>query len=289
MFQLDQLDKLNWLYKGNIRPYVFLREEHHLKSPGSFRGLSDWFSLDPIFFNPFKMADVPFADSILSLESQAFKVNQMITSRWVFYDCGLMPGLVVGFAYETAQLPESLRAVLKVNEDLKWTPISLFIIIPSMSPREWVAHNLCSANVLLEKEDRYYGLGFLTKAFGLWHANINTCCGMTQWGSPAMSLHSYYGELEILTAYTPIHNYPKTFTYRFKVNVNYWEHFFTGKPRDEFEQKYHRLGFGVDPLSDSSCMDLQTRIERGEGPFYLRPLDIKNWSSGQMLSIYKLS
>ena len=59
------------------------------------------------------MADVPFADSILSLESQAFKVVQMITSRWVFYDCGLMPGLVAGFAYQTAQLPESLRACFK--------------------------------------------------------------------------------------------------------------------------------------------------------------------------------
>ena len=150
------------------------------------------------------------------------------------------------------------------------TPISLFIIIPSMGPREWVAHNLCSVNALLEKEDRYYGLGFLTKAFGLWHANIDTCCGMTQWGSPAMNLHSYYGELELLTAYTPIHDYPKTLTYRFQVNVNYWEHFFTGKPRDEFEQRYHRLGFGVNPLLDSSCVDLQTRIERGEGPFYLR-------------------
>ena len=53
----------------------------------------------------------------------------------------------------------------------------------------------------LKKKHRYYGLGFLTKAFGLWYANIPVCCGVTQWTSPALKIHSHYGVIEVLTAY----------------------------------------------------------------------------------------
>ena len=64
-------------------------------------------------------------------------------------------------------MEEKTRKALKLKGGHEWTPLSLFITIPSMGPDgEWVAHNLCSANCLLPKEDRFYGLGFLSK--GLW-------------------------------------------------------------------------------------------------------------------------
>ncbi|MEZ4873543.1 MAG: hypothetical protein R2827_15140 [Bdellovibrionales bacterium] len=73
---------------------------------------------------------------------------------------------------------------------------------------------MSSINALVPKEDRLYGLGFLSKAFGLAYANIRTCCGMTQWNSPAIRLHSHYGVLEVLTAFTPAHTHAHTLTYR---------------------------------------------------------------------------
>ena len=288
MLRLSQLEHLSWLYGGNVKPYIFLRErEGVFTAPSSCQSISEWFPMEPIILNPLRMADVPFANGILSLEHKAFHMAQMETSRWVFYDCGLMPGIVVGLAWKTSELPVVLRSVLDVDEELDWTPISLFIMVPSMVSGEWVAHNLCSVNTLLEKKDRYYGLGFLTKAFGLWYGNVDTCCGVTQWKSPAMKLHSYYGDMEILTAYTPIHNYPKTLTYRSKINMGYWEHFFTEKPYDGFERRFSPLDFGIDPQSESSCIELQNRIERGEGPFFLFSSDVRKWSLGERLPIYK--
>ena len=90
----------------------------------------------------------------------------------------------------------------------------------------------------------------------------------------------------MLTAYTPVHNYPQTLTYRLKVDSDYWGRFFTGLPNKDFEKRYKSAEFGIDPKEKSSLIELQRRIENGEGPFYLRPSDIRSQSLGQVLPIY---
>lgn len=216
------------------------------------------------------MDEVTFADRILSLEAKAFGPSGMAMPRWVFYDCAIVPGFVAGFAHRTATLPEALRNVLAVEDGDEWTPLSLFIIIPTMSKKgEWVAHNLCSVNSLLDKRDQFYGIGFLSKAFGLWYANVRTCCGMTQWASPSVRLHAHYGDFEVLTAYTPVHSYSRTVTYRVNIDVGCWPTFFTKTLKTGFEDNHVPAGFIVDPKSDQSLIDFQRRLERGEGPYYL--------------------
>ena len=277
---------MDWLDGDNIRPYVFVRKDNRVKNPGVYFD-SDWFPFEPILLDPLKMDHVHFANHILNMESRAFQTSKMAMSRWVFYDCAIMPGFVAGFVHRTSTLPRCIQKALGDQLEVEWTPISLFIVIPAMARREWIAHNLCSVNILLEKEERYYGLGFLTKAFGLWYTNISVCCGITQWTSPAMKLHAHYGEMEVLTAYTPAHSYPQTLTYRLNVNTHYWGRFFTGQPSDEFEKNYQRqVGFVVEPQLKSSLIELQRRIERGEGPFFLRPSDVRCWSLGQVLPVY---
>src|SRR5690606_23261208 len=181
----------------DIRPYIFIRQENHVVNPGQRHSL-DWFPKNVLYKDPLRLSELEFAERIYDLEGKAFGPSNMAIPRWVFYDCAVIPGIVAGYAYRTKKLPEPLKKVLRSGEDCEWTPLSLFIIIPTIHKGEWVAHNLCSVNSLLDKKDRLYGIGFLSKAFGLWYANVELCTGMTQWGSPAIKLHSNYGHMEII-------------------------------------------------------------------------------------------
>ncbi|MCB0342216.1 MAG: hypothetical protein H6626_01780 [Pseudobdellovibrionaceae bacterium] len=276
---------LDWLDGEKIRPYIFVREENRTVDPGS-RFDSDWFPFPPIYFNPLHMDQVTFADQIMRLESGAFDKSGMAMPRWVFYDCGIMPGFVAGFACHRDHLKASHAKALAPDPSLEWIPISLFIIIPARAQGEWVAHNLSSINALVEKDDRLYGLGFLTKAFGLWYANIGICCGMTQWQSPAIRLHSHYGAFEVLTAYTPVHSYARTLTYRLQVDPLYWALFFSKNQSREFITHYKPAGFQVDPKNDDSLKAFQRRIENNEGPFFLDSQEIRNQPLDAELSVY---
>lgn len=291
-------ERLRWMKDGNIRPYVFVRPENRIPRPGEMHaqvsnGKFDWFPHEVLYKNPLEMDQVGFADRILTLESKAFGPSGMAMPRWVFYDCAIVPGFVAGFAHRTSALPAVVKTALnisdeKVGED-DWTPLSLFIIIPTMSrDGEWVAHNLCSVNSLLAKQDQFYGIGFISKAFGLWYANVRTCCGMTQWTSPAVRLHSHYGDFEVLTAYTPVHSYSRTLTYRVKVDVGHWSSFFNKHPVDDgFLERYQAAGFEIDPKDEKSLIAFQRRLERREGPYFLHGAETVAKSLTDSLTIYQ--
>lgn len=285
----ELLRKADWLTRaqstGDIRPYVYLRTENRVQGPGTRHHL-DWFSQEPIYIDPLDISQIDFAEGIYHLENQAFGAANMPMPRWVFYDCAVMPGFVAGYAMKTEKLPAAYRKVLRSTEQ-EWTPLSLFIIIPTMRNGEWVAHNLCAVNSLVPESERLYGLGFLSKAFGLWYANVETCCGMTQWGSPALKLHSHFGHLEILTAYTPVHTYANTVTYRSKVDTGVWEMFFSRQEDHGFLSKYSPSGCVIDPKNQNSMIQLQERIQKGEGPFFLSAADISAKALSDPLLVYE--
>lgn len=277
---------ISWLEIEDIRPYIFMRKENLFSQPGSYTKC-DWFKNKPIYRNPLHIDQKAFADQILNLESKAFQHSGMPMPRWVFYDCAIMPGFVCGFAQRTETLPRSYREQVGVDPDLDWTPISLFIIIPTVRRGEWVAHNLCTANSLTDKSDHLYALGFLTKAFGLWYANVEILCGFAQWQSPSIRLHSHYGSFEILTAYTPIHSHARTLTYRTIIDGKCWPTFFT-KNGDEMNGRYAAMDFTVDPRSDHSLISFQHRLERDEGPFFLDPHEIRTEPLDAPLRVYRM-
>lgn len=280
-------DRLSWLDGEDVRPYIFVRADSRIINPGS-RYDWDWFQLSPLYKNPLLMDEVGFADQILRLEGKSFQKSAMEMPRWVFFDCAVMPGFVAGFAQKTSTMSDKMKQALEVDETQEWTPISLFIVIPTMGREEWVAHNLCSMNALVDKDHKYYGLGFLTKAYALWHANIQTCCGMTQWKSPARKLHSNYGDFEVLTAYTPVHSYAKTLTYRCRVNPDYWVNFFSGKKIEGFTSRYRPAGFQIDPMNEEDLISFQRKIEAAEGPFFLDPQQIRTQDLKTPLDVYQL-
>lgn len=286
--QLLNDPRLSWLKSEDIRPYVFVRPENRIPKPGQLHSALDWFPHAVLYKNPMEMDQVGFADRIMNLETKAFGPSGMAMPRWVFYDCAIVPGYVAGFAHRTATLPAAVRQALGVEDGNDWTPLSLFIIIPTMSRQgEWVAHNLCSVNSLLPREAQFYGIGFLSKAFGLWYANVNTCCGMTQWASPSVRLHSHYGDFEVLTAYTPVHSYAKTLTYRVKIDVSAWSWFFNKQERTDFLEKYTPAGFQIDPVDEASMIQLQRRLEKGEGPYFLDGSETVAKALTDRLTIYR--
>ncbi len=278
--------KLQWLMGKDLRPYVYVRPENRIAEPGKKFAL-DWFSMEPVFKNPLRMDEVDFADQILRLETRAFAASNMPMPRWVFYDCAIMPGFVAGYAIHRSKATKEMLDILQPLASTEWLPISLFICIPAMAPKEWIAHNLCSINSLLPKEQSIYGLGFLTKAFALWYANVEVLCGITQWTSPAVRLHTHYGDFEVLTAYTPVHSYARTLTYRMVTDTKEWKRFFTQEQASDFNDRYEEAGFNVDPKDDESLKTFQRKLEAGGGRYYLNATQIRTQELDSILTVYK--
>lgn len=284
--ELKQNPKLNWLDGETIRPYVFVRPENRIPLPGGLFEL-DWFPFETLYKNPLQMKESHFADTILNLESACFAKSGMQMPRWVFYDCAIIPGFVAGFALHRSKASKEIIDILKPADDCEWIPISLFIIIPSMAPREWVAHNLCSINSIVSDSSKLYGVGFLTKAFGLWYANVEICCGITQWNSPAVRLHTHYGDFEVLTAYTPVHSYARTLTYRLKVDTAEWKRFFTAKPSPDFARRYEYAGFDVHRDDEASLKSFQFKLEDPKENYFLDATEIRTQPINSPLKVYK--
>lgn len=278
--------KLNWLDGKSVRPYVYVRPENRIENPGE-RFPLDWFRGSVIYKNPLQMKEVDFADQILRLESACFAKSGMPMPRWVFYDCAIIPGFVAGFALNRAQASREILDVLQPSKDTEWLPISLFIIIPTMGPKEWVAHNLCSINSLVSESSKLYGVGFLTKAFALWYANVEICCGITQWNSPAVRLHTHYGDFEVLTAYTPVHSYARTLTYRLSVDPVEWKRFFTSQRSSDFSQRFESAGFDVTPADDESLKSFQLKLETSKEKYFLDSNQIRTQPLNSTLKVYK--
>lgn len=280
------LRKSEWMHSGDIRPYVFVRPENKIENPGTKHKL-DWFGHEPIYKNPLDLKELAFAEAIYQIEWKSFGKHDLAIPRWVFYDCAAMPGFVAGFAGRTKKLPKKILELLNYSEENEWCPLSLFIIIPTMHKNEWVAYDLCSVNSILPKADHYYGLGFLSKAFGLWYANVNQCSGMTQWGSASLKLHSHYGHLELIGAYAPLHTHAKTMTYRCEVNTDCWEKFFTHEQDLAFLEKFAPTEYFVEPDSEAAMIKIQNKIQNNEGPFYLSAGEIARKGLNDRLTIYK--
>jgi hypothetical protein len=278
--------KLNWLAGTDLRPYVYVRPENRITDPGKKFSLK-WFPMEPLVKNPLQMDEVDFADQIIRLETRAFQASNMPMPRWVFYDCAIMPGFVAGFALHRSKATKEMLDILQPSAGSEWLPISLFICIPAMAAKEWVAHNLCSLNSLIPSHQSIYGLGFLTKAFGLWYANVEVLCGITQWASPAVRLHTHYGDFEVLTAYTPVHSYARTLTYRMVTDVKEWKRFFTHEQAADFNEKYEEAGYSVDPKDDETLKAFQRRLEAGGTRYYLNATQIRTQALDAVLTVYK--
>jgi hypothetical protein len=77
-------------------------------------------------------------------------------------------------------------------------------------------------------------------------------------------------------------------TYRCQVNADCWEKFFTREPDLAFLERYGPTEMSVDPNSVDSMVAMQTRIQNGEGPYYLSAGQIAKNALKDPLTVYKL-
>ncbi len=110
---------------------------------------------------------------------------------------------------------------------------------------------------------------------------------MTQWLSPALKLHTHYGPFEILTAYTPLHSYPQTLTYRLDVDAYHWESFFDSSYDDPSLQNLIESKWILDPGSEESLKNLQDHIEKTQERFYLNGTEIRRSQKNDKIKLYK--
>ncbi|MBK6530246.1 MAG: hypothetical protein IPF99_11760 [Deltaproteobacteria bacterium] len=161
--------------------------------------------------DPTVLASQRFLTWIERLDAQTFGPQAMAMERWVFYDCAEWPSALFGLAVRPRDVSPTLRERFEVAPQEKvWVPLSLHVAIPTVAPGEFFEHNVGS----LGKEAGLKGLGTFTKALGCRVLRAKTLVGAAQWNGRALTMHRRFGPLELLTAFTPAHSYPRTLTYR---------------------------------------------------------------------------
>ena len=274
--------KPDWLENPDILPYVCMRKENHTTG---MRQYFSWFDRKPYIVDPLSSESLEFIKLQMKVDSIMF--GRLFTPKWAFYDCGIMPGLITGFAMKRDKVPQEIQHIYGDEHQQEWVPLSLFIVIPCVGVGQWAAHNLCSLNGLLPKEKRLKGLGFLSKAFGLWYANIDWLYGVTQWESHALKLHANFGDFELISSYNSLHNLPCSLTYRCRVDPMSWRNFFDKKKSNEFfNLRYRKTKLTVDPRDEKSLKSLQSRLEKKEEPFFLSGDEILEKPIGQPLTLF---
>jgi hypothetical protein len=203
--------------------------------------------------NPLLVSSKRFIDKILKLDELCFGGVGMGMPKWVFFDCAVMPGFVIGFGVNTKILNDKDRVLLGVSDN-EFTPLSMYIAIPNIH-NGWFGHNLSSINRKMDYDCS--GLGLLTKFYALGVGRIKNILGATQWNSAALSLHLKLGPLKILSSYTPAHSNVETICY--DCSSLYPQEVVFDKELDQ------RNIIGEKFLATkSNIQDLQSQIEAGE-------------------------
>ena len=199
-----------------------------------------------------------FFDLLHSLDGLAFGPVGMPMEKWVFFDCGEMPGAVVGLAVRANQLTAEARAEYKVDDRFEGIiPISMYIAIPMAGGKHWFGHNLSSANRVLNGS--FSGLGILTKALGLKVMQVESLYGVTQWNSVSLELHLQLAQMDIVSAYTPAHSFKNSVTYRSLYPDKTLREALSGVRRDAVAYDF------LYPSDDEAfSIEMQKRVAAGE-------------------------
>ncbi len=211
--------------------------------------------------DPTRMSSGRFLRLLQTLDRLTFGPEGMPMPRWVFYDCAEIPGAIFGFARRIESLPASVRGVLELEPgETGLMPLSMYIAIPVLPPDVWFGHNLASLNPTLPSLG-LKGLASITKAIALKVFRCKSQIGATQWDSDALHIHTRFGPLDLLSAWTPAHSQAETITYRFDVTDENIRHA-CGAP--DVELDYPDADFEVTADDRPAMRDLQTRVEAGE-------------------------
>lgn len=196
-----------------------------------------------------------------TLDQLTFGPEGMPMPRWVFYDCAEIPGAIFGFARDIAALAQPVRDALGLRPgETGLMPFSMYIAIPIRPPGVWFGHNLASLNPTFPALG-LRGLASITKALGLKVFRCEQQIGATQWDSDALHIHTRFGPLDLLSAWTPAHSEAATLTYGLTVTDEAIRQAL-GDP--QVSLPYPAADFEIEAGDEAAMQALQLRIEAGE-------------------------
>lgn len=211
-------------------------------------------------YDPLCSASVRFLERLVRLDRLTFGPEGMPMPEWLFVDGSALPGVISGLGLRAREMPAAALQHLGFSawpEEL--IPLAMYIAVPVRWPGVWYGHNLASLNRLLP-ELELRGLATVTKALGLRVMRCVEQLGATQWSSKALHVHTHFGPLELLTAWTPAHGNPATLTYRLRVNDRAIARALSGeRPAPAADER-----FWIEASDTSAIRALEARIERGE-------------------------
>lgn len=228
-----------------LKPFVLSYQR-----PKNFSG--NWFDCT-------KTSSHFLVQALLKLDRAGYTTSSMAMPSWVFYDCGMMPGLVAGYGIDRADADVEILDFF--GNDLSFYPCSMFISIPVLGKSDTVfAHNLVSFNSVFP--EKFPGLAQKSKSLGLEQTAAKVLVGASQWSSAAMFIHLKFGELELLTAETPNHGTPGTYTYQTKI-TDPWKYRQTNSWESQQSDPEKLLSFALKDISTFS-KKLQAELEAGK-------------------------
>ncbi len=213
-------------------------------------------------FDPLRSDSARFLERLTALDAATFGLGEMAMPRWILLDGAGLSGAIIGLGARVQETSSSVRTLLDIEPgETGLVPYAMFIAIPSFEPDTWVGHNLASLAVRQPEGEMLRGLGSLTKAVALQALGARYQLGAAQWDSVALRVHARLGTLRLLTAWTPAHSKPWTFTYRAQIDEPRLRHLArdpggsvsTPRPQKWLQSDDH-AGMQV----------LQREIERGE-------------------------
>jgi hypothetical protein len=219
-------------------------------------------------FHPQHRKNGAFLQMLALVDKLTFGPFGMDMPGWVFYDCAVMPGAVFGLGIRASNLEPWAREAMAVPIDYDGlVPVSQFIAIPILSgfaggrsvPNTWLLYTLESMNQI-SPGIAPLGTLHLTLYLGLQVFPIQELWGTTQWRSPKLETYSNLGPLELLTAYTPAHSMPRTFSFRMQPRAELLSSVLA-PPRDHPESPAPNSLLDAD--DPKALMDLQHEIEAG--------------------------
>lgn len=215
---------------------------------------------DDSVINPLLLSSEPFLAALECLDGLTFGPEGMPMPRWVFYDCSELPGAIFGFGMPVQDVPQSVLDVYRIPSNYTGLlPFSMYIAIPMFRKGDWFGHNLCSISPTLP-ELGLAGLGSLTKAVALKCFRVQHFFGATQWDSSALFIHSKFGALDLMTAFTPAHSEEKTLTYHFPVTD---DRLVAATTTTRADLEHSAADFYIRMEDTAAIINLQDQIEAG--------------------------
>ena len=216
---------------------------------------------DANVIDPLRVASERFLLLLQTLDRLTFGPEGMPMPRWVFYNAAEVPGGIFGFARRAHTLPPPVREALGLADaDEGLVPLSMYVAIPVRPPVVWFGHNLASLNPVFP-DLHLKGLASITKALALKAFRCESQVGATQWDSNALHIHTRFGPLDLITAWTPAHSDPATLTYRFDLTDTKIRHA-AGDPAVSLT--YPGADLEIAAGDHDAMKALQVRIEAGE-------------------------